>query len=94
MGMKAAVTRGEDEGIELSTVTPDEKLSPETALELYTRGAAHASHEEGLVGMLRDGSYADFVVLTEDPTTRNLRELDRIEVKMTVVGGRVVFGNP
>jgi predicted amidohydrolase YtcJ len=91
LGMRAAVTRGEDEGIELSAITPDERLSPEVALELYTQGAAFASREEGLVGILREGSYADFVVLSGDPITCNPLELDKIEVKMTIVGGRAVF---
>jgi len=93
LGMKAAVTRGEEEGIELSAVTQNEKLSVEAALQIYTRGGAFASREEGLAGVLREGSYADFVVLSDDPTTCNPQNLDKVEVKMTVVGGRVVFEN-
>ena len=91
LGMKAAVTRGEEKGIELSRVTPGEKLEPIEALEMYTKAGAYASHEESLSGSLRAGGFADFVVLSGDPTTCVPTDLDRIEVDMTVVNGKVVY---
>jgi len=91
LGMKAAVTRGEEMGIELSSVMPGEKLKPTEALEMYTKAGAYASHEEGLSGSLRAGGFADFVVLSGDPTTCRPTDLDRLEVEMTVVGGKVAY---
>jgi hypothetical protein len=94
LGIKAAVTRGEEQGIELSKVTPRERLNPIEALEMYTRAGALASHEEDLIGSLRAGALADFVVLSGDPTTCDPAQLDNLRVKMTVVNGKVVHCSP
>ena len=66
----------------------EQKLSVIDALAMYTCNGAYASFEEDIKGTIEKGNLADFVVLSEDP-----RELDisRIEVEMTIVGGKVVF---
>ena len=90
LGIEAAVARGEREGIELGNLTPGEKLSPDEALQMYTEWGGYATHEEGKIGVLREGSFADFVGLSMDPLSCAPDELRSILVRLTVVGGRVV----
>ena len=83
----AAVTRGAYEGIELSSLTPNESLSTDEALDLYTRGSAKLLNDP-YIGTLEVGKYADFIVLTEDPLRLNPKELRSLKVLATYVGGR------
>lgn len=48
---------------------PDQRLSPDEALALFTTGAAAALRVEDRVGRLAAGMQADFVILTADPRT-------------------------
>lgn len=66
------------------------RLTIQEAIDGYTRRAAFACHAESTRGMLSEGRYADFVLLShnlfEIPTPR-IREA---RVLRTVVGGRTV----
>lgn len=68
---------------------PEQRMDVEAALRAYTAGAAWAAYAEDEVGTLREGMLADLVVLSEDP--RAARDLARVRVDATVVGGQVVF---
>ena len=48
---------------------PDQRLSPDEALALFTTGAASALRVDDRVGRLAAGMQADFVILTDDPRT-------------------------
>ncbi len=87
----AAVTRGEDEGVKLASLTPGEKMGLEEALDAYTRGSAYLLAEEDKLGRLMPGMYADFIVLDRDPFETGIGELRRIRVLETVVGGETVY---
>ena len=67
----------------------EQRLTAEEAIRFYTLGSAHASFEEELKGSIQEGKFADLVVLSQDVTKR--REIDRVEVVMTVLGGAIVF---
>jgi predicted amidohydrolase YtcJ len=45
------------------------------------------------VGTLERGKYADLVLLAADPTTVPARDLPRVAVLQTIVGGRPVHGD-
>lgn len=47
---------------------PDERLSFNEALALYTKGGAFAAMQEQVLGRISPGFYADFVVLRKDVT--------------------------
>lgn len=68
---------------------PAQRVTPEEALRAYTAGAAWAGFAEDEVGTLRPGMLADLVVLSGDPRA----SLD-VDVRMTVVDGRVVYDAP
>ena len=82
--MEAAVTRGGD-GEDAWDVA--ERVDAETALGMYTAGAARAAGLEGLVGILRRGSFADFAVLDASHEDIGAKGRKRPRVVSTWVGG-------
>lgn len=65
-------------------------MSVTEALKAYTYNAAYAAFEEDERGTIKEGYYADFTVLSEDPYEVSDR-IDEIQVKGTISEGRVVF---
>ncbi len=82
MGIQAAVTR---------EVFPEERVTVDEALRMYTVNAAYSSNEENMKGSVETGKLADLVVLSRDPFSVPLYEIAGISVELTVVGGRVVY---
>lgn len=76
---------------DLCLYLPDNRLTREDALELYTRGGARLTGEEDVKGMLREGCYADLAVLSDDFFAVHEDDIPHIESVLTVVGGRVVY---
>lgn len=81
-GIQAAVTR---------QFFPEEQLTVDKALRMYTVNAAYASFEEHVKGSIEEGKVADLVVLSGDPTTVQSSKIGDIAVDVTVVGGEVVY---
>lgn len=90
-GLHAAVTRTDREGNPLGGWRPQEKLSREQSLSLFTEWAAYAGHEEDNIGRLLPGYAADFVLLEADYFTQPEHAIWQNRVLGTVVAGRVVF---
>ncbi|MBU3145139.1 amidohydrolase [Clostridium sp. CF012] len=90
-GIYAAVTRKGLDGNPSSGWLPDEKLSVQEALELYTKGSAYATYEENEKGTLTEGKLADMVVLSENPLEVPRDNIKDIEVLTTIVGGNIVY---
>lgn len=90
-GMDAAVNRRTLDGRHPEGWIPEQRVRVEEALRAYSTGAAFAGFEENEKGSLVPGRLADFVVLSDDPLSIPPRQLDRIRVEATVVGGRVVY---
>jgi predicted amidohydrolase YtcJ len=70
---------------------PEEKVSVEEALKVYTLNAAYASFEENIKGSIEPGKLADFAVLSQNPLTVNPKKIKNIHVEMTIVGGKTIF---
>jgi predicted amidohydrolase YtcJ len=68
---------------------PDERLSVERALQLYTLDNAALAFEEGDKGSLEAGKLGDLVVLGQDPF--EAESIIDIAVEMTVIGGEIVY---
>ena len=83
----AAVTRGEYDNIPYYEDTREESLSVVEALHSYTAGSAYSLHGENELGTLKPGALADFIVVDRDPLMTPPRELGRIKVLETYVGG-------
>jgi hypothetical protein len=88
LGIYAAVTRRAASGQQL---LPDEAISAEKALSMYTVNAARASFEEDIKGSITPGKLADMAVLSADPLRSPPEELKDIRVEMTIIGGGVVW---
>jgi predicted amidohydrolase YtcJ len=88
VGIYAAVTRRAESGEELS---PEECISAEQALAMYTINAAYASFEEDIKGSITPGKLADMVVLSADPLKSPPAKLKDIRVEMTIVDGKIVW---
>jgi len=70
---------------------PEERISREQALRMYTVGAAWMQFAEKDRGSIEVGKLADLVVIDRDFLTCPEDEIRSIEPVMTVVGGRVVY---
>jgi predicted amidohydrolase YtcJ len=90
-GIYAAVTRRTLDGKHPDGWVPAQKITVEDALRAYTVNAAYASFEENLKGVLAPGRLADFVVLERNIFEIPLEEIGEAGVRMTVVGGRLVY---
>jgi hypothetical protein len=72
-------------------LAPEERISVEQALTLYTRNGAYAGFEEDRKGVLDPGKLADFIVVDRDVLTVPAEELKDVKVMQTFVGGRSVY---
>ncbi len=91
LGLYAATTRQDRNGQPPGGWHPEQRVTPLEAVQMFTTWAAYAAFMEDLVGRLRPGMFADFTVLDRDPMDVNPREIPRIHVHMTVIGGNVVY---
>jgi predicted amidohydrolase YtcJ len=91
LGLYAAVTRELPEGGPAGGWFPEEKISLEDALDLYTRGSAYAEFAEKEKGTLAPGMLADLAVFAADLFRIPPRQILTTPVDLTVAGGRVVF---
>ncbi len=88
VGLRDAVTRLTNQGRALA---PDEALSMDQALAMYTKGAAYLSFDENVMGSIELNKRADFTVLAADPREVAPDQVPHIPVVMTVVDGEVVY---
>ena len=70
---------------------PEEKITREQAIRLYTINNAYLTFEEKEKGSLETGKLADFIVLRKDILTCPEDEVKDIQVESTYLGGRRVF---
>lgn len=93
LGIFAAVTRKSAIDPSLPAFKPEEAISLEEALDLYTRGSAFASFQEKRKGTLENGKLCDLVVFGADLFAlekSDPRAILSAPIDLTVVGGRVV----
>ena len=88
-GLKFAVTRTAADGTDCGK---DQAIDIETAVILYTRGAAEAAGFRD-IGMLIPGYHADFAVLSEDLLTTAPENIDKIRVEETYIDGELIYRN-
>jgi predicted amidohydrolase YtcJ len=88
LGIWIALERATERG---GVLMPEERLSREEALRLYTINNAYLHHEEKSKGSLEAGKLADFIVIDRDILTCPVKEVRDTKVLLTVVGGKVVF---
>ena len=87
-GVEAAVLRRTAEG---KSILPEQAVSVEEALFAYTTAAAEAAGEEHSRGSIQPGHWADFAVLSDDPTVVAAENISKILVEQTYLAGKLVY---
>jgi predicted amidohydrolase YtcJ len=92
VGIHAAVTRRRADGAPSQEGWhPEQKLTVAEAVAGYTTGAAYAESWENQMGSITPGKYADFIVPDQDIFTCDPMAIKDTGVKLTVVGGEIVY---
>ena len=87
----AAVARKDIRGFSGEGWHPEERVTREQALKMFTIWPAYAAFEEKLRGSIQVGKLADLTVLSAD--IMKIPEMDILKTRcvMTVIGGNIVF---
>lgn len=88
-GIWSAVVRRELQSGQI--LAPEERITVEQALTLYTRNGAYTGFEEHEKGSLESGKLADFIVVDRDVLSVPSDELKDVQVLRTYVGGKLVY---
>ena len=86
--IRAAVTRLTRDDQEMA---PDQRVSIDDALRMFTINGAYASFEEHNKGIIREEMLADIIVVDQDPYTTHPESLHTINNLMTISGGRIAW---
>ena len=70
---------------------PEQKVSIDEALVMFTQNGAYCSFEERLKGSITPGKLADLIVVDRDPRTVDPDELHTLQTEMTIIDGRIVY---
>jgi predicted amidohydrolase YtcJ len=70
---------------------PEERISRQQAIRLYTANNAFLMFGEKNKGTLEAGKLADFIVLQQDILTCPVDQVKDIQVSQTWVGGKQVY---
>jgi hypothetical protein len=90
-GLHAAVTRQGQDNQPPGGWLPEEKLTRDQSLSLFTENAAWAAHQENVIGRLLPGYAADFILVRDDYFTVPEQDIWKNEVLATYVAGRKVY---
>jgi predicted amidohydrolase YtcJ len=90
-GLYAAVTRKDRAGEPGEGWFPDQKLSMEEAIELYTVGSAYSEFMEDRKGKIKEGYLGDVVIFDNDLMTIPHDKIMSSQVDYTIVAGKVVY---
>ncbi len=90
----AAVARKDLNGFSAADWRPDQALSRQEALKLFTSAAAYGRFAETQLGTLEVGKLADLTAFSVDLMTAPEAEIPKGRAVLTVVDGRVVYRAP
>ncbi len=90
----AAVARKDLDGFAGEDWRPQQKVSREEALKMFTLWPAYASFREDDLGTIEVGKLADFTAFDEDILTIPEIDILTVEPVLTVVGGAVTYQRP
>ncbi len=83
----SAVGRQDFEGLPKNGYQMENALTREETLKGMTIWAAYSNFEENEKGSIEKGKFADFIILDKDIMTAELRDIPKIKVEKTFVGG-------
>ncbi|MGI0117744.1 amidohydrolase [Zooshikella sp. RANM57] len=90
-GLHAAITRQDRTLKPRASWLPNQRLSREEALALFTQNAAYAAFQEKILGTLEPGKYADFIIIDRDLFNIPENSIWQTQVMATFVAGKRVW---
>lgn len=93
-GIYAAITRQDHSGKPDGGWHPEQIVTREEALRMYTLDAAHAAFRDLDLGSIKEGKLADLVVLPQNLLTCDPKAMVDMKVLYTIVGGQVRYPFP
>jgi predicted amidohydrolase YtcJ len=87
----AAVARKDQKGFSAEGWHPEETLTREQALKMFTLWPAYAAFQEKQRGSIEAGKLADLTVLSADIMTIPELEILKTRCVMTVIAGETVY---
>lgn len=87
-GMHAAIARRTNDGLHFS---PEQALNASEALAAYTLGGAKLAGQDHVRGSISVGKFADFALLSADPTTISTEALLQVSIVFTMIDGKIVY---
>jgi predicted amidohydrolase YtcJ len=88
VNLRSAVTRLTQTGQRMG---PQQGVTIDEALRMFTRHGAYASFEERIKGTIAPGKLADLAVLSDDPRAIPAEDLPSLSVDVTVVDGNIAY---
>jgi len=86
--IQSMVTRKSSQGV---VYGPQQRVTPEEAIYVWTMGNARAIFEEQERGSIEVGKLADLVILSGDPTRVPPDNIRDIKVEKTILGGKIAY---
>lgn len=92
-GMEMGMTRQKIGSPIDAAILPDlnERLSVEQMIRAYTINAAYQLHQEKKIGSLEVGKKADLIILDRNPFTVVPKEIHTINVRTTMMNGKIIY---
>jgi len=87
----AAVARKDQKGFSAEGWHPEEAVTRDQALKMFTIWPAYAAFEDKLRGTIESGKLADLTILSADIMTIPAPEILKTRCVMTVINGEIVF---
>ena len=87
----SAITRKDLNGYPENGWLPDQKLTIDEALRIFTAEGAYASFEEDIKGTLEVGKLADIVVLDRNLYDIEPEAIKDVKVDLTIMDGKIVY---
>lgn len=72
-------------------IAPDERVTLDQAIRMYTTNAAAAMGDRDLVGSIEPGMHADIIVTEKNPFKVPVTEVHDTKVRMTFIDGELVY---
>jgi predicted amidohydrolase YtcJ len=90
-GIYSAITRQDHEGKPEGGWHPEQLVTRQEALKMFTVSGAYTAFRENELGMLKPHFLADLVVLPENLLTCEPKDMINMKVSYTIVGGKIRY---
>jgi hypothetical protein len=89
--LHAAINRQDLSGYPKEGWLPEEKLSVDEAVSIFTKGPEYASYEEDIKGAIEKGKLADCFLISDDIYTIDSSKIKDLFVELTLMDGKIVY---